>query len=53
VRLPFTDLAGRAVRLQDLLSPARYDRDGHELVSSGLYLDMPAWGYHAFEVTAG
>jgi hypothetical protein len=52
VRLPFSDLAGRSVRLQDLLTPARYDRDGHELVSRGLYLDMPAWGYHAFEVTA-
>ena len=52
VRLPFPDLAGRSVRLQDLLSPARYDRDGSELVSRGLYLDMPAWGYHVFEVPA-
>ncbi|HKZ08027.1 MAG TPA: alpha-amylase family glycosyl hydrolase [Methylomirabilota bacterium] len=52
VRLPYPDLAGRSVRLQDLLGPARYDRDGHELVSRGLYLDLPAWGYHVFEVTA-
>jgi Alpha amylase, catalytic domain len=51
VRLPYPDLADRAVRLQDLLSAARYDREGHELVPRGLYLDLPPWGYHAFEVT--
>jgi hypothetical protein len=52
VRLPYPDLAGRSVRFQDLLSAARYDRDGHELALRGLYLDLPAWGYHAFEVTS-
>jgi hypothetical protein len=52
VRLPYPDRAGRSVRLQDLLSAARYDRDGHELASRGLYLDLPAWGHHAFEVTS-
>jgi hypothetical protein len=35
------------------MSPARYERDGSELVSKGLYLDLPAWGYHVFEVVAG
>jgi hypothetical protein len=33
-------------------SAARYDRDGHELASRGLYLELPAWGHHAFEVTS-
>jgi Alpha amylase, catalytic domain len=51
VRLPFHDLAGRPVRLKDLMGPARYDRAGSNLVSQGLYLDVPAWGYHVFEVT--
>ena len=51
VRLPFPDLAGRTARLEDQLGPARYDRDGSDLVSRGLYLDMPPWGYHVFEVT--
>jgi hypothetical protein len=51
VRLPFPDLAGRPVRLEDRLSPAAYDRDGGDLLTRGLYLDMPPWGYHAFEVT--
>lgn len=51
VRLPFPDLTGRAVRLQDLMGSAGYDRDGGDLTSRGLYLDLPPWGYHAFEVT--
>jgi hypothetical protein len=53
VRLPAPELAGRAVRLEDLMGPARYDREGAELVSRGLYLDLPPWGYHVFEVRAG
>jgi hypothetical protein len=52
VRLPYPELAGRAVGLADLMGPARYDRGGDDLVSRGLYLDMPAWSYHVFEVTA-
>jgi hypothetical protein len=52
VTLPFPDLAGRAVRLRDLLSPAGYDRDGSELISRGLYLDLPPWGYHVFDIAA-
>jgi glycosidase len=50
VRLPFADLAGRAVRLDDLMGAATYDRDGTELGSRGLYLDLPPWGYHVFDV---
>ena len=34
------------------MGPASYDRDGSDLVSRGLYLDLPPWGYHVFEVTA-
>src|SRR4029450_6854317 len=51
VRLPFPDLAGGSVALRDLMSPASYDRDGGELLSRGLYLDLPPWGYHVFDVT--
>ena len=53
VKLPFSDLAGRAVRLEDLMSPARYDREGSDLVSHGLYLDLPPWGHHVFRISAG
>lgn len=51
VRLPFEDLRGQTVRLQDRLSPAVYDRRGDDLMAGGLYLDMPGWGHHVFEVT--
>jgi hypothetical protein len=52
VRLPGDELRGRSVRLQDRMSPpAVYDRSGDELLTRGLYLDMPGWGYHVFEVS--
>jgi len=51
VALPFADLDGRVVILQDLLNPAvRYERDGADLARRGLYLDMPAWSHHLFEM---
>jgi hypothetical protein len=52
VRLPFADLNGRSVQLKDLMGAAAYDRDGTDIVSRGLYLDLPPWGYQVFELTA-
>jgi Alpha amylase, catalytic domain len=43
VRLPFTDLAGSQWRLQDQLSSDLFDRDGNDLQSHGLFLDMKPW----------
>ena len=51
VRLPFPDLTNRMVRFKDLMGPASYDRDGDELLSRGLFLDVPAWGYHVLEIS--
>jgi hypothetical protein len=51
VRLPFSDLTGGHWRLRDLLSAAQYDRDGNDLQSRGLYLDVPPWHCHVFVVT--
>jgi hypothetical protein len=51
VRLPFAGLTGCQVRFNDLMSGAYYDRHGSDVVSTGLYLDLPPWGYHVFEVT--
>jgi len=48
----FAGLEGRQVVLSDLLGPDRYERDGSGLAHEGLYLDMPAWGHHVFEVKA-
>ena len=52
VRVPFIDLSGRDVGLTDLMNGARYERDRSDLASRGLYVDLPAWGYHVFEVEA-
>ena len=49
--LPWPDLDGRTWRLQDFTGPAVYDREGADLARQGLYLDMPAWGYHVFAVS--
>jgi hypothetical protein len=48
VRLPLQDVDGQTVRLQDLLGSAQYDRDGNDLKSKGLYLDLPPWGHHVY-----
>ena len=51
VRLPWVDLAGRAVIFQDLMAPMiRYERDGADVSQRGLYLDVRAWGYHVFDI---
>ena len=48
VNLPLVDLRGKKVMLQDLMSDARYEREGGDLLNRGLYLDLPAWGFHVF-----
>jgi hypothetical protein len=50
--MPWRDLAGRTWRLEDLTGPAVYDREGADLARQGLYLDMPAWGYHVFAIAS-
>ncbi len=50
VALPWTDLGDRTYRLTDLMGAESYDRRGEDLLAAGLYLDLPAWGYHVFEL---
>jgi len=50
LRIPFDQLRGNTARLQDLMSTAAHDRNGDEILSRGLYLDLPPWGYHVFDV---
>lgn len=45
--------AGRTWVLQDLSSLAIYERDGDDLASRGLYLDLAPWDYNVFEVRLG
>jgi hypothetical protein len=51
VRLPFTDLGKAQWQLADLLGDATYDRDGDDLQSRGLFLDVPPWQASVFSVT--
>jgi hypothetical protein len=53
VRLPFPNLAGSQWRLQDQLGSAVYDRDGDDLQSRGLFLDMSPWQAAAYSWTKG
>jgi len=46
VSLPWDDLGGRKLMLQDLGSGTSYAREGDDLLNRGLYLDLPAWGFH-------
>ena len=50
VTLPWPGLQDRNWRLQDRMSTAAYDRQGLELATRGLYLDLPAWQYHIFDI---
>ena len=52
VRLPFPDLDHRKWRLEDVLGDARYERDGDDLQARGLYLDVPPWQFHVFEMSS-
>lgn len=50
LKLPFPEIQNCSLRLKDMLGPASYDREGNELLASGLYLDMQPWSYHVFEI---
>ena len=50
LHLPFDELREHRFALHDLMNAITYERDGDELLSRGLYLDVPPWGYHVFEL---
>ena len=43
VHVPWGNLAGRTWRLTDVLFGDVFDRNGDEMISTGLYVDLPAW----------
>ncbi|MEX0269644.1 alpha-amylase family glycosyl hydrolase [Leptolyngbyaceae cyanobacterium UHCC 1019] len=49
ITLPYPDLADKIYSLKDLMSPIVYQRPGDRLIS-GLYFDLPRWGYHVFDI---
>ena len=48
IHLPWDDLAGRTWLLDDLFAGQRYERDGTEAATDGLYVQLPPWGFHVF-----
>jgi hypothetical protein len=51
LHVPFDQFKGKAVCFRDLMGTQEYNRQGDQIRSRGLYLDLPAWGYHVFELT--
>ncbi|MGE5843603.1 MAG: alpha-amylase, partial [Syntrophaceae bacterium] len=49
VRMPGLQLAGRSLRIVDLMSGVVFERSGDEMTEPGLFVDLPRWGYHFLE----
>jgi hypothetical protein len=52
VRLPWPDIAGRILPMSDLFSGTVFLRAGDEILASGLFVDLPPWGYHFLALDA-
>ena len=50
VQAEWADAGGGHLRLTDALSGATYERDGAEMRSPGLYVDLKPWSYHFLQV---
>ncbi|WP_372350675.1 alpha-amylase [Streptomyces sp. KL116D] len=50
IQLPWKELGHDTWELTELGDSDRYGRSGGELLTSGLYVDLPAWGTHVFSV---
>ena len=48
VRIPWGDVGGKTWRLTDALSGVIYDREGNEMQSSGLYVELGPWNCNFF-----
>ncbi|WP_088889609.1 alpha-amylase family glycosyl hydrolase [Leptolyngbya ohadii] len=52
VRLPYENLEDGTICFKDLMNASHlYNRPGVTLRHPGLYLDLPPWGYHVFEIS--
>ena len=48
VRLPQLDHGHGVLHFEDQMGGGGFDRDQNDLDARGLYVDLPAWGYHIF-----
>jgi hypothetical protein len=46
VRVPWDDLSGRLWRVTDCFTGQTFERQGEEMENTGLYVDLPPWGFH-------
>lgn len=46
IPLDWPDLPGRSWQLTDILGPSVFKRDGGELASPGLFVDLGPWQFH-------
>ena len=51
IPLALPEFNGKTVRLDDQLDEIAYVRPGDDLLTRGLYVDLPAYGGHLFRVT--
>ena len=49
IQIPWNDVGGGSWQLQDPLSGLTFERDGDELRSQGLFVELGPWNYHFFE----
>jgi len=49
VQVPWRDERGETWRLTDVLSGAAYDREGDEMLSPGLYVELAPWDCNFFQ----
>jgi len=52
VHVPWDELRGKTVRLNEVLAGEIYDRSGDEMRDAGLYVDLGPWQCHLFQVRA-
>jgi hypothetical protein len=50
LRLRMPEMAGRSWLLYDVLNDQVYPRSGDEMVGQGLYIALPEYGYHVFDI---
>ncbi len=49
VQVPWTDACGTTWQLMDGLKNVIYERNGDEMLSPGLYIELGPWEYHFFQ----
>jgi hypothetical protein len=46
IHIPWEDIGSSAWQVSDILSGAAFTRNGLEMATVGLFVDLPPWGYH-------